>query len=93
MGGPVAESRVWLVAGWRSVPGRVNNAATRTQALVRPPASMVSIPLATRVAPDAIETLREQFLAETPFQIRYFACHERGWTDSYLLTLDGVPVG
>jgi GNAT superfamily N-acetyltransferase len=50
-------------------------------------------PLATRVTLNAIQPLRAQFLAETCFQIRYDACHERGWTDSYLLTLDGVPVG
>jgi GNAT superfamily N-acetyltransferase len=55
---------------------------------------MVSpIPLATRVSLEAIQALRVQFLAEARFQVRYHACHERGWTDSYLLTLDGVAVG
>jgi GNAT superfamily N-acetyltransferase len=37
--------------------------------------------------------LRALFLQETNFQIRYNACHERGWTDSYLLTMDDRPVG
>ncbi len=41
----------------------------------------------------AILPLRNLFLQESNFQIRYNACHERGWTDSYLLTLDGVEVG
>ena len=43
--------------------------------------------------PERDQSLRSQFLAETRFQVRYDACHERGRTDSYLLTLDGVPVG
>jgi predicted acetyltransferase len=33
------------------------------------------------------------FLQETNFQIRYDACHARGWTDSYLLKIDDVAVG
>jgi hypothetical protein len=37
--------------------------------------------------------LRNLFLQETNFQIRYNACHERGWTDSYLLTVDDVEGG
>lgn len=41
----------------------------------------------------AILPLRRLFLQETNFQIRYNACHERGWTDSYLLTIDAVKVG
>jgi len=41
----------------------------------------------------AILPLRNLFLQETNFQIRYNACHERGWTDSYLLTIDDVEVG
>jgi GNAT superfamily N-acetyltransferase len=40
-----------------------------------------------------ILALRGLFLQETNFQIRYNACHERGWTDSYLLSIDGVDVG
>ena len=42
---------------------------------------------------DSIQSLRALFLQETNFQIRYNACHERGWTDSYLLTMDDLPVG
>ena len=37
--------------------------------------------------------LRNLFLQEANFQIRYDACHERGWTDSYLLTCDGAEAG
>jgi GNAT superfamily N-acetyltransferase len=37
--------------------------------------------------------LRDLFLQETNFQVRYNACHERGWTDSYLLTLDNIAIG
>ena len=37
--------------------------------------------------------LRNLFIQETNFQIRYNACHERGWTDSYLLTVDSKEVG
>jgi GNAT superfamily N-acetyltransferase len=40
-----------------------------------------------------IQSLRALFLQETNFQIRYNACHERGWTDSYLLTIDDIEVG
>lgn len=37
--------------------------------------------------------LRGLFLQETNFQVRYNACHERGWTDSYLLKIEGLDVG
>ncbi|HMF90720.1 MAG TPA: GNAT family N-acetyltransferase [Candidatus Angelobacter sp.] len=40
-----------------------------------------------------IQHLRALFLQESNFQVRYNACHERGWTDSYLLTLDGAEAG
>jgi GNAT superfamily N-acetyltransferase len=40
-----------------------------------------------------IQSLRALFLQETNFQVRYNACHERGWTDSYLLAIDGLEVG
>jgi GNAT superfamily N-acetyltransferase len=40
-----------------------------------------------------IQPLRALYLQETNFQIRYDACHARGWTDSYLLTVDDVAVG
>ncbi len=40
-----------------------------------------------------IQPLRSLFLQETNFQIRYHACHERGWTDSYLLTMDDMEIG
>ncbi len=42
---------------------------------------------------ETILPLRELFLQENKIQIRYNARHERGWTDSYHLTVDGVPVG
>jgi len=37
--------------------------------------------------------LRHLFLQETNFQIRYNACHERGWTDSYLPTSEATAIG
>jgi GNAT superfamily N-acetyltransferase len=40
-----------------------------------------------------IQPLRALFLQETNFQVRYNACHERGWTDSYLLTRGDVEIG
>jgi hypothetical protein len=40
-----------------------------------------------------IQSLRTLFLRENNFQIRYNACHERNWSDSYLLFSDGVKIG
>ena len=40
-----------------------------------------------------IQIFRALFLAELNTQIRYNARHERGWSDSYLLSVDSVPVG
>lgn len=37
--------------------------------------------------------LRSLFLQENNFQIRYDARHLRGWTDSYLISLDGRDIG
>lgn len=37
--------------------------------------------------------LRNLFLQENNFQIRYNACHERGWTDSYMLTFNNEKIG
>jgi GNAT superfamily N-acetyltransferase len=37
--------------------------------------------------------LRKLFLEENYFQIRYNACHERNWSNSYLFTLDASPIG
>jgi GNAT superfamily N-acetyltransferase len=48
---------------------------------------------AARVELARILPLRALYLREANFQIRYNACHERGWTDSYLLTADGADVG
>ncbi len=48
---------------------------------------------ACKVELKEILPLRKLFLQETNFQIRYNACHERGWTDSYLFTLDDVEIG
>ncbi|HMH31558.1 MAG TPA: hypothetical protein VK543_00935 [Puia sp.] len=36
---------------------------------------------------------RNLFLQETNFQIRYHSCHERGWSDSYLLRIDDDAIG
>ena len=40
-----------------------------------------------------IRPLREMFLADAAFQVRYHAYHERGWTDSYVLTLGDADIG
>lgn len=37
--------------------------------------------------------LRKMFLDEHFVQIRYNAVHERGWSDSYLISKDGHPIG
>ncbi|MGE7777675.1 GNAT family N-acetyltransferase [Chitinophaga sp. NPDC101104] len=37
--------------------------------------------------------LRPLYLQESNFQIRYNARHERGWTDSYLISTDGSAIG
>jgi GNAT superfamily N-acetyltransferase len=36
---------------------------------------------------------RALHLQETNFQLRYNACHERGWTDSWLITMDDKAIG
>ncbi len=53
-----------------------------------------------RMTPNVIRTdlkdilhLRNLFLQENNFQIRYNACHERGWTDSYILTYNETKIG
>jgi hypothetical protein len=46
-----------------------------------------------RVALGRILPLRALHLQEVNFQIRYNACHERGWTDSYLVTADEAEIG
>jgi GNAT superfamily N-acetyltransferase len=50
-------------------------------------------PKAVKAKLKAIQKLRALFLQETNFQIRYDATHARGWSDSYLLTLDDTEVG
>nr|HMQ62588.1 hypothetical protein [Flavilitoribacter sp.] len=47
----------------------------------------IKIPLKTAIP------LRTQFLCETNCQIRYNACHERGWSDLWLLSIDGMEAG
>ena len=37
--------------------------------------------------------LRNLFLQENNFQIRYNACHERGWSDSYLFNFNNETIG
>lgn len=48
---------------------------------------------ATKTNLDQIQIFRRLFLEESNCQVRYNAMHERGWSDSYLLTLDGIAVG
>jgi GNAT superfamily N-acetyltransferase len=40
-----------------------------------------------------ILSLRDLFLQENNFQIRYNVCHERGWSDSYLIRYNGTVIG
>ena len=42
---------------------------------------------------EAIQSPRALFLHESQCQIRYDACHARGWTDSYLLRVQDRTVG
>jgi GNAT superfamily N-acetyltransferase len=42
---------------------------------------------------EEILPFRRLFLHETNVQIRYNACHERGWSDSYLILCNNVAVG
>lgn len=48
---------------------------------------------ASRVSLEEILPMRALFLQESNHQVRYNACHERGWSDSYVLTVDGVSAG
>ena len=41
----------------------------------------------------SILPLRGLFLQENNIQVRYDACHRRGWSDSYLVTIDGLKAG
>ena len=63
------------------------------QLLSQPPARLGPAPAAIRTDLARIQSLRALFLQEANRQIRYDACHARGWSDSYLLTADGVEVG
>lgn len=48
----------------------------------------------TRKVPlEEILSLRALFLQDANHQVRYNACHERGWSDSYILVVDGFSVG
>jgi len=40
-----------------------------------------------------IQPLRNLFLQATNFQIRYNACHERGWSDSYFFKIGEAAIG
>jgi GNAT superfamily N-acetyltransferase len=46
-----------------------------------------------KVELEAILSLRALFLAEANHQVRHNSRHERGWSDSYLLLIDGQNVG
>jgi GNAT superfamily N-acetyltransferase len=47
----------------------------------------------TKVELKEILHLRALFMQESNFQVRYNAVHERGWSDSYLISVDGKKVG
>ncbi len=49
--------------------------------------------VAQKTGLESILPLRALFLQEANFQVRYNACHERGWSDSYLLKVDDFAVG
>ncbi|HVW16120.1 MAG TPA: hypothetical protein VHB54_19980, partial [Mucilaginibacter sp.] len=42
---------------------------------------------------DRISSLRNLFLQDCNFQVRYNAVHERNWSDSYLILDDGLAIG
>jgi GNAT superfamily N-acetyltransferase len=48
---------------------------------------------ATKTTLKEILSLRNLFLQECNFQIRYNASHERGRTDSFLITAESTPIG
>ena len=48
---------------------------------------------ATKVSLKEILPYRDLYLQEMNRQIRYNACHERGWSDSYLLYADEAVIG
>lgn len=48
---------------------------------------------AERVELPGIQSLRSLFLQELNAQVRFDACHSRGWADSYLLKVDDASVG
>ncbi len=47
----------------------------------------------TKTNLEEILYLRNLFLQENNFQIRYNACHERGWTDSYIINFNEEKIG
>ena len=47
----------------------------------------------TRTELKEIQSFRVLFLHENNFQIRYNACHERNWSDSYRLENEGIQIG
>src|SRR5687768_3462336 len=47
----------------------------------------------TRCSLSDITNFRQLFLQENNFQIRYNACHERNWSDSWMIVVDGVTAG
>lgn len=48
---------------------------------------------AIRTSLKEIQSLRLLYLQEINAQVRYNSCHERGWTDPWLLLANGLPVG
>jgi GNAT superfamily N-acetyltransferase len=48
---------------------------------------------AIRADRQTIASLRREFLEEQSFQIRYEACHSRGWADYYLLKREDTVLG
>lgn len=48
---------------------------------------------ASRCSLSDVTNFRHLFLQENNFQIRYNACHERNWSDSWMMVVDGVTAG
>jgi GNAT superfamily N-acetyltransferase len=42
---------------------------------------------------ESIQSLRALFLQENNFQVRYDACHIRGWADEYIFWVDDAEIG
>ena len=77
------------VSGYQFVSGQLQRPDS-SSAFLRPMINEIKV---TKSSLQEILSLRALFLQENNFQIRYNACHERNWSDSWLITLDGSAIG